>query len=356
MAPRSQGGRWLSVLRVSLFGSVRIARDGQASEIRATRTTQALLAYLVLQRHRRHPREALAELLWDDLPPDQARGCLNTALWRLRGMLEPDGIARGTYIETMPSGEVGFNPSSDYWLDVEAFERQVQRAMAHPLPHADVEEIRSLETVLQLYTGDLLESFYDNWVTLERERLHRLFVEALIHLMLWHRSRGSFENSITFGHKALQQDPLREELHRELMLMYLDSGHRAMAIRQYQVCRGLLAAELGVAPMEKTRALYTRIAPGRDPEAASHGPAGPALALVEVLRMLQEISGELDEIGRRLRRVTRMAEHARGGPDPDAATVEPRPRQRAAGSERARRPGSPEGPAGRPAARRRAGW
>ncbi|HEX8134726.1 MAG TPA: bacterial transcriptional activator domain-containing protein, partial [Actinomycetes bacterium] len=219
-------------------------------------------------------------------------------------------------------------PSSDHWLDVEVFEQQVRRVLARPPGDAGPDEVHTLETVLQLYTGDLLEAFSDEWATLERERLHRLFVEALVHLMLWHRLRGSLESSITYGQRALQHDPLREELHREMMLLYLDTGHRAMAIRQYQVCRGLLAAELDVAPMEETRALYARIAPAQDREPAPPRPSGPAPTTAELLRLLHEISGELDEIGRRVRGVARMAERAWGGPDRDrrVAGTELRPR------------------------------
>ncbi|MEZ4771325.1 MAG: hypothetical protein R2844_23265 [Caldilineales bacterium] len=82
------------------------------------RTVQALLAYLVLHRDRAHPREAVAGLFWGDSTDRQARNALSTTLWRLRRVLEPDGVPKGAYLQANGSDEIAFNRASDYWLDV----------------------------------------------------------------------------------------------------------------------------------------------------------------------------------------------------------------------------------------------
>jgi DNA-binding SARP family transcriptional activator len=63
------------------------------------RANQALLAYLLLFRHRLHVRDLLAGLFWGDNGQEKARNCLNTALWRLWRILEPEGISAGAYIK-----------------------------------------------------------------------------------------------------------------------------------------------------------------------------------------------------------------------------------------------------------------
>ena len=70
-------------MRVFLFGTVQIQRDDGA-EIGLTRMPEALLAYLMLRRHRHHARDALAGTFWPHLSQERARSALNTALWRLR--------------------------------------------------------------------------------------------------------------------------------------------------------------------------------------------------------------------------------------------------------------------------------
>jgi DNA-binding SARP family transcriptional activator len=111
----------MSVLRICLLGQVRIAHADLPSPVKLTHTVQALLAYPLLQRQRSQPRETLAGLFWGDYSQERARSCLNTTLWRLRQVLEPDGIPRGTYLLTISTDEVGFNLESDYWLDVATF-------------------------------------------------------------------------------------------------------------------------------------------------------------------------------------------------------------------------------------------
>src|SRR5262245_26886374 len=116
----------MSMLRINLFGSVRIHHTGQTRDAAAPRMVKALLAYLLLNRASR-PREVLAEVFWGDQSPEHARSCLNTALWRLRRVLEPSGIPRGAYLITTPSSDVSFNRDSPHWLDVAVFEAAARR-------------------------------------------------------------------------------------------------------------------------------------------------------------------------------------------------------------------------------------
>ena len=41
-----------------------------------------------------------------------------------------------------------------------------------------------------------------------------------------------------------------------MMRLYLASGQRAQALRQYETCRAIIAEELGVPPMEETRRVH----------------------------------------------------------------------------------------------------
>ena len=83
----------MTVLRVFLFGHVRITYADQPAPVKVTPACQALLAYLLLQRQHSHARELLAGLFWSDYSQERARNCLNTTLWRLRRVLEPETVA-----------------------------------------------------------------------------------------------------------------------------------------------------------------------------------------------------------------------------------------------------------------------
>lgn len=249
----------MSALHISLFGHLRMTHDGCPSEVVIAPAIQPLLAFLLLHRHRTHSRERLADLFWSDHTQDRARCCLRTALWRLHRLFEEAGIPYEAYLTTSSTGEIGFDQESDYWLDVATFEEQSAQVLAQPVHATGTADIQQLENALELHTGELLENLYDDWVLWERERLQRLYLNSLAYLLHYYKYHGAYEKSLEYGHKILFHDPLREEIHREIMELHLESGQRALAIQQYETCRNILASELDIQPMEETQAAYTRI-------------------------------------------------------------------------------------------------
>jgi hypothetical protein len=113
----------MGILHVELFGGVRVTHDNWLTEVTITRELQLLLAYLLLQRHRVHSRDVLAGVFWGEQSQEKARGSLNTALWKLKKILEPDGIPHGTYLKFIHPGEVDHKESS-HWLDIEILKKR----------------------------------------------------------------------------------------------------------------------------------------------------------------------------------------------------------------------------------------
>ena len=81
----------------------------------------ALLAYLTVTGCS-HSRAALAGMLWPDCSETNARSSLRKVLAELRQRV-PAHLA-------ITRGYVAFDITSDYWLDVEAFEQDIDRALA----------------------------------------------------------------------------------------------------------------------------------------------------------------------------------------------------------------------------------
>lgn len=246
-------------LRISLFGGVRITHESWDRAEKLSRIPQLLLAYLLLDRRRFHSRDVLANLFWSEHSQKRARNCLNTALWRLRQVLEPGDLPNGTYLVTADSGDVGMNQDSDYWLDVAVFEERVDRVLKKPADMIQADDVTALESGIALYTGDLLESVYQDWALRAREHERLLYLNGLAFLAQYYRQQQNYPKSLEYGQRILVIDPLREEVYREMMRLYLESGKRTQAIRQYEECRKSLREELGIDPMEETQALYDQI-------------------------------------------------------------------------------------------------
>lgn len=288
----------MGILRISLFGSVRVAYGNCREIIKLTRSSQLLLAYLVLQRNRLHPRDALLDLFWSDYGPDRARNCLNTALWRLRRALEPLGKDQSTYLITSHTGDIGFNPEANCWLDVAVFENLADRVLKEPIESVTAGQVQELEKVLTLYTGDLLEGVYEDWALIAREYQRLLYIRSLDYLMRYFHCKAAYHKGIEYGKAILILDPLREDVHRSLVQLYMESGQRSLAVRQYETCRKQLLDELGIQPMEETRALYSRLTGPHSPSQASR-PDDPSL-FVFPNGELKQILRELHQTGKSL--------------------------------------------------------
>jgi DNA-binding SARP family transcriptional activator len=249
----------MGTLCVSLFGNVSVKHDDMLGDLRLTPVIQELLAFLLLNGRYPLPREVLAEQFWGEYCQEKARGCLKTALWRLRRALEPEGVPSGTYLLSTQQGEIGFNYDSSHWVDADIFLEKVTPVLSRPSKEVSSTEIAACSSALTLYNGDLLEGFYDNWAIRQRERFRIIYLDTLTWLVHYYKGQRQYEISLGYARKILEVDPLREEIHREVMRLYIESGLRPQALRQFETCREVLKRELGIIPMEETQQLYRLI-------------------------------------------------------------------------------------------------
>ena len=222
----------------------------------------ALLAYLAVTK-RPHSRESLAGLLWGEMPDAAAKANLRKILSVLREI-------------AAPNVEIGrqdgrFNRDSNYWLDTEIFESKPQGPTATSITPAEMQDrdVKLLDDAVQLYKGDFLEGFYvrdapafEEWVLPERERLRQKMLQALYRLAAYYTARGHYARGIDYTTRLLALEPWHEEVHQQMMLLLALSGQRSAALNQFEVCRRLLADELGVQPNRDTVDLHHRIARG----------------------------------------------------------------------------------------------
>ena len=343
----------MSLLRVSLFGGIQIAHEGGPNVGTPTRAVQTLLAYLLLQRRRAHSRESLLGTFWGEHEEESARNCLNTTLWRLRRVLEPPGVPRGTYLITTPAGEVGFSDQSTYWLDVDVLERHASAVIDASEGTLTDSAVERLEEAVRLYAGDILDGVYDDWALRERERLRTVYLNSLGCLMRYRATHGAPERGIVHAEEILRHDPLREEIHRQLMRLHIATGARASAARQYDMCRRLLGEELGVEPMSETEALLVAIkrstdSRGTDPASAPAGVnaltlelRGAAQSRDRAAAYLRDVVGRFEQALRfapprmKRNRVPRSSGETRGSwrpPSPNGAACRHVKRRASAGS------------------------
>ena len=139
------------------------------------------------------------------------------------------------------------------------FESVVKRSLS---VIADAPDLDDLRKAITAYHGPFLDGESDEWVLIERERLHCLYIRILIELMHQYACSGSFEDALDCGRLVLSNDALRETVQRAVMLLYVLNGQRAEAIHQFDRCYNLLRDECDVEPMPQTLRLASLIQSG----------------------------------------------------------------------------------------------
>jgi DNA-binding SARP family transcriptional activator len=290
-------------LRIRLFGGLHLSRGDEPLPAFPTQRARSLFAYVTLHRSRLHARELLIDQLWGEEGEIVGRKALRMALWRVRGVVDPPAGAPETSPLRLSGTALGFNADSDYWLDVEEFERLLRAVAARPEGALDEEDAQRLRSAIDLYGGDLLEDIYDDWCLYDRERLRLLYHGALERLMRFEEERAAWAAAIALGQRLLALDPLMEQVHREMMRCYVRRGSRAAALRQFESCARLLRAELDVDPMPETVDLYLRIRNGGDSSPAEESDSQPQALLLRVdraLEALHDLADQLEETRTRL--------------------------------------------------------
>ncbi len=252
----------------------------------ATRKVGALLACLALHLHRSQPREVLAEQLWPGEDWDAIRNRLRHALSSLRHDLEPEGMPDGAVIFADRS-EVRLNPSA-VATDVAEFEAALTRAARSADPGSQAAALRA---AIELYQGELLPGYYEEWVVAERQRLEEAFGDALIRYSGVLAETGDFAGAIEAARRALARDPLREDVHCDLMALFAGTGRTSDAVRQYRELERLLREEMGASPSASTCEAYERLRTNPTGTAAPEENAWPAAVTEPLARARLEPDG-----------------------------------------------------------------
>lgn len=273
----------MAVLRVSLLGRLQIQCDGCVLDDLDSRKAQELFCYLLVHRHRSHAREALASFLWADVSTSNSRKYLRQAIWQLQHVLQRHLGRESEQVVQVEAEWIGIHPDADVWVDVAQLEKAYADTQMVYGDQLDAGQVRAVEAAVQLYQGDLLEGWYQDWCIYERERCQRVYLILLDKLLAYFTAVAAYEAGLRYGMEILRWDRARERTHRHLMRLYYLAGDRTAALRQYDLCVQTLADELDVAPAQSTQRLYAQICADRYDtvhvaEPASRSQAAPGAA------------------------------------------------------------------------------
>ncbi len=248
-------------LEIRCFGTFEVYRHGLpiTPEMVHRRKTITLLKILLAHHARPLAKDILIETLWPDSDPETKTGQLYVLVHELRQLLSGGGGLDRSLVRN-EGDRYYFAKSGSCSVDVAEFSSLVDLGNKAETRNEAETAAACYEAAVQLYRGDFMEDEpFAEWCEQERERLRECCLDVLQRLARLSANSDSWNDSVKWLRKALRIDPLRENVHRDLMYYLWAGGHRDEAVRQYQTCLDLLRRELEVDPLPETQQLYHRL-------------------------------------------------------------------------------------------------
>lgn len=233
----------LGQLRLTLFGSPRVERNGDRIRF-DTRKATALLAYLAIT-GRPQRRDVLAAMLWPEAEPVKARSSLRRTL----------SVASAVGPALVSSREDVAISQPQLSCDVTVFDELLNRG-----------GVANQRAAVELANDDFMAGFtlrdsprFDDWQSSIGERIRDRLVAALALLVHDDMAHQRDDAALTSTRRWLSADPMSESAHCQAMRLLTWTGQRPLALQQYRKLVRVLDSELGVEPMPETIALYDDI-------------------------------------------------------------------------------------------------
>jgi DNA-binding SARP family transcriptional activator len=244
----------VTAIGIDLLGPLRVTLGETIVKGWTGATGRNLLRYIAAHHPRCVTPEQLQDTFWPDVAPSKSRNRLHVALHALRGDLRRHGVE---HIFDFRDGAYRFAEGLDVNLDTTAFNGLLAKSAGEP----DLATLAAiLEKAREVYRGDFLEDApYESWPTLDREMWKVRYLGLLERLAQTYFALSAYRECIAVCQELITKDLCRDDMHQLAMRCFsrLDQPHLAM--RQFELCRAQMKADLGTDPGPELVELFNGI-------------------------------------------------------------------------------------------------
>ncbi len=228
-------------LQIRMLGRFQVHVEGRKVKHDQWPGSKALLLFQYLALHQSRgfiPKDVLVEMLWPEQNPDKTGKRFNTAMSRLRKLLEPDLPPRApsAYIQRK-NDHYRLSLGSGGDLDITKFRAMAEKALGMD-KEVSREAFAAAREAEQLYTGPLLKDGpYQDWCIRLQDETKNLYCRLCRMLTVLCKQNEDLAAGIMYAQKFLKTDPFDESIYRELISFFLADGQYGLAHKTFMDCR-----------------------------------------------------------------------------------------------------------------------
>ena len=247
-----------SALNIRMFGKFQIENENgmlNKENMRSEMLTR-LLAYMVSHREKDMTAQELIDVLWPDDQSDNPSGALKNLMYRLRKLMNRTWGEDGRYILT-GRGAYQLNPELVVHVDIEEFEECCRQVFNSEDPAVQQENGKK---AVELYQGMFLsELSSEYWVISIATYYHSIYLTMVKKLAALLEKEKQFTDVEEICAKAIQIEPLDEEIHCFLLRAMIADNKQKLASDHYKETVKLLYDSLGVRPSGEMETIYEEL-------------------------------------------------------------------------------------------------
>ncbi|WP_020587540.1 BTAD domain-containing putative transcriptional regulator [Desulfobacter curvatus] len=228
-------------LQVWMLGRFRVSVEGREIEHSQWPGSKALILFQYLAVHQSRgfiPKDVLVEMLWPDQNPDKTGKRFNTAMSRLRKILEPDLPPRApsSYIQRK-NDHYALSLGSGGRLDLIKFRTMAEKALRME-KSSSRDAFAIAREAERLYTGPFLKNGpYQDWCIRLQDETKNIYCRLCRMLTVLCREAKDMDSGIIYAQNFIKAGPFDESMHRELICFFLAGGQYGLAHKTFIACR-----------------------------------------------------------------------------------------------------------------------
>ena len=262
--------------RITLLGRVAIEPDVDGHEAGAWRGRRAELvfAYLAAEHQRLVTLGELADALWPKKLPETWEAGLRGVLTEVRRFLSDNGLDPAEVLTTARRGYQMHLPDT-VTVDLDEARDALAAAKTCVAGGDDPAAAEHAARASSLARLPFLPNHDCEWVDGVRRELDSIHARGLELEARAHASAGDLAAAASAAERLVKVEPFNEIAHQLRIRILGEAGDRSGAMKAYEHCRAVLAAELGVEPSDETAAVY-RAAVEHEGASTRATPAAPS--------------------------------------------------------------------------------